>query len=273
MKGKSVLEATAVFTMFMVVTTMIPGVRSLIRWEGRTLGGSYFSGILIVVLTVVASIVTKLDFEELGIQGDNWRRSLNMGFKGFIAFLVPQFILTVFLMWGLDYKEHRQSAVIQGFSVLVFTYLLVRNIGTRKGDISRIGMGFMVLVLATPFLIGFTYYALSRRMFTTFVWQILVGGFAEELLYRGYIQSTVNREYGIGWRIKGVNFGPGLLVSSTLYGISRGLMAMNLGWGLYTFTLGVFYGLIREASGDIIGSGSANAMIDGFGATLIRVIR
>jgi membrane protease YdiL (CAAX protease family) len=273
MKGRSVLEATAVFAVFMVVTTMIPGVRSLIRWEERTLGGSYFTGVLIVVLTVVASIVTKLDFEELGTKGDNWKRSLNMGLKGFIAFLVPQFILTAFWMWGLDYKEHWQSAVIQGFSVLVFAYLLVMNIGTKKGDISRIGMGFIVLVLATPFLIGFTYYALSRRMFTTFVCQRLVGGFAEELLYRGYIQSTVNREYGTSWRIKGISFGPGLMVSSVFYGVSRGLMTMNLGWGLYAFTLGVFYGLIREASGDIIGSGSANAIIDGFGATLIRVLR
>ena len=58
MKGRSILEATTVFAIFMLVTTMIPGVMSLIRWEGRNLGGSYFTGILIVVLTVVASIVT-----------------------------------------------------------------------------------------------------------------------------------------------------------------------------------------------------------------------
>jgi membrane protease YdiL (CAAX protease family) len=128
------------------------------------------------------------------------------------------------------------------------------------------------LVLAIPFILGFTYSALPTRIFTSFIWQILVGGFAEELLYRGYIQSTVNREYGKKWRIKGVNFGPGLLVSSILYGVSRGARTINFGWGLYAFTLGVFYGFIREASGDIIGSGSANAIIDGWGSTLIRVL-
>jgi membrane protease YdiL (CAAX protease family) len=274
MKGKSILEATTVFATFMVVTTMIPGVRSLIRWEGRSLGGSYFTGILIVVLTLVAPIVTKLDFEELGIVGvGDWKKSLNIGFKGFLSFLIPQFFLTTFWSFGLDYKEYWQSALIQSALVLLFTFLLVRNIGNKQGDISRLRLVLIAVVLLTPFILGFTFDALSTRLLTTFIWQILVGGFAEEMLFRGYIQSTVNREYGTNWRIKGVNFGPGLLVSSTLYGLSRALRTMNLGWGVYAFTLGLFYGLIREASGDIIGSGSANAIIDGFGATLIKVLR
>ncbi len=273
MKGKSILDASIVFTTFMLVTTMIPGIRSLIRWESRTLGGSYFTGILIGVLTLVASIVTKLDFEEIGIKSGNWKKSLNMGFKGFLSFLVPQFVLTKFWSFGLDYKEYWQSALIQSVLVLLFTFLLVRNIGSKQGEISRLRLVLIILVLGTPFVLGFVYDALSTRLLTTFIWQILVGGFSEELLFRGYIQSTVNREYGTNWRIKGVNFGPGLLVSSTLYGLSRALITMNFGWGVYAFTLGIFYGLIREASGDIIGSGSANAIIDGFGATLIKVLR
>ena len=160
-----------------------------------------------------------------------------------------------------------------GLCVIIFTYLLVRNIGTKKGDISRIGLAFLVLLLATPFIFAWVYEVLSTRVFTTYLWNILVGGFAEEFFYRGYIQSTINREYGRGWRIKGVNFGPGLLVSSILYGLSRGLRNMNLGWGFYAFTLGLFYGLIREASGDIIAPGSANALIDGVGATVVRTLR
>jgi membrane protease YdiL (CAAX protease family) len=273
MKGRSILEASIVFTAFMVVTTMIPGVRSLIRWEGRTLGGSYFTGILMVVLTLVAAIVTKLDFEELGIKTKDWKKSLNIGFKGFLSLLIPQFFLTTFWSFGLDYREYWQSALIQSVLVLLFTFLLVRNIGSKKTDISRLRLVLIALVLLTPFILGFTYDALSTKLLTSFIWQILVGGFTEELLFRGYIQSTVNREYGANWRIKGVSFGPGLIVSSVLYGLSRALRTMNFGWGVYAFTLGLFYGMIREASGDIIGSGSANAIIDGFGATLIKVLR
>ena len=43
------------------------------------------------------------------------------------------------------------------------------------------------------------------------------------------------------------------------------------GWGLYVFTIGLFYGLIREASGDILASGTANSMIDAIGESLLRV--
>ncbi|MBT6603840.1 CPBP family intramembrane metalloprotease, partial [Candidatus Bathyarchaeota archaeon] len=74
----------------------------------------------------------------------------------------------------------------------------------------------------------------------------------------------------------GVKFGPGILVSSALFGLSRamkpwnGVYSLNIGLGLYAFALGLFYGMIREATGDIIGSGTANALIDGVGATFIK---
>ncbi len=272
MKGRSILEASAVFVVFMAVTTLLPGVKSLIRWENRILGGSYFIGVLLMVLVLVASIVTRLDFEEIGLSTSNWRSSLNMGFKGFTAFLVPQFVMTMFWGWGADYRKNWGSALVLSVLVLAFTYLLAGNIGNRKGEATRKGKILMGIVLLVPFVIGFTYGTLRWRTLLSFIWQILVGGFAEELLYRGYIQSTVNREYGTNWRVRGISFGPGLLVSSIMYGLSRGL-GSNLGWGLYAFTLGIFYGLIREASGDISGSGSANAIIDGFGTTMIRILR
>jgi membrane protease YdiL (CAAX protease family) len=273
MKGRSILEASLVFAIFMVVTTMIPGVSALIRWEGRNLGGSYFTGILMVVLTLGASIVTGLDFDEIGLSKENWKRSLNMGLKAFMGFTVPQLLMTFLWGMGLDYREYWQSALMLSVLVIFLSFLLIRNLGTNRGDISRIGIIVLVLILIAPFIIGFTYGTLVNKRVYVFVWHILVGGFAEELLFRGYIQSTVNREYGTNWRYKGVSFGPGLLVSSIFYGLSRGLLTMNFGWCLYAFTLGIFYGVIREASGDIIGSGSANAVIDGFGATLLKVIR
>lgn len=273
MKGRSILEASLVFTVYMAITSMVPGVRSLMRWETRNLGGSYFLGVLMVVLTVVATIVSKLDFEEIGVSSENWRRSLAMGYKGFVAFLVPQFLITNFWGWGIDYKDYMASALFLGLSVLVFAYLLSRNIGYKKGEMSRLGYIVIGLFLISTFFIGFTLGSLSTKIMLNFIWHILVGGLAEELLFRGYIQSTVNREYGTNWKVNGINVGPGLLVSATFYGLSRGLRTMNISWTLFAFTVGIFYGLIREASGDIIGSGSANALIDAIGSTLLKFVR
>ena len=66
MKGRSILEASVVFSAFMLTTMMLPGVRALTRWETRTLGGSFFTGMLMVIIPVIAIIGTKLDFEDVG---------------------------------------------------------------------------------------------------------------------------------------------------------------------------------------------------------------
>lgn len=273
MKGRSILEASTVFAVYMIVTSVIPGVGSLMRWEGRVLGGSYFLGILMVALSFIAAIVSGLDFEEMGLRAENWRDSVAIGYRGFLAFLIPQFMITNFWGVGIDYREYIGSAIFLGFLVLVFTYLLTRDLGSGK---KRLGRGAVVVVggfLGLIIYFGLTLESLKTRVLQIFIWNVLVGGFAEELFFRGYIQSTVNREYGTSWSIRGTQVGPGLIVSAILYGLSRGISGRSLSWGVFAFTVGIFYGVIREASGDIVGSGSANALIDAIGATLLRVMR
>jgi len=281
MKGRSILEASVVFSAFMLTTIMLPGVRALTRWETRILGGSFFTGVLMIIIPIIAIISTKLDFEEIGATRSNWKSSVNTGFKGYLAFLVPQFTLTFFNGWGVDYREFGVLAVLLGLVVLVMGYILLRNLGKGTGDISKLGAVLMVIILFIPLFTVFIYDKLSLKLFTSFIWQVLVGGFAEEFMFRGYIQSTVNREYGRHLTVRGVKFGPGILVSSILYGLSRAMMTvnpwsgvytLNIGWGLYAFALGLFYGIIREATGDMIGSGTANAMIDGVGTIFIKAI-
>jgi len=279
MKGRSVIEASAVFFAFTLTTMMLPGVRALTRWETRILGGSFFTGALMIVIPLMAIIATKLDFDEVGVKVSDWRGSVNAGLKGYMAFLVPQFIMTYYAGWGIDYRDYGVFASLLGVVVIGMSYILLRNLGKGTGDISRVRVALMAAIMLIPFVMAFLFESLSIKLFTSFLWQVLVGGFAEEFLFRGYIQSTVNREYGRHWTVKGVKFGPGILVSSALFGLSRAMRAMkpwngvytlNIGLGLYAFALGLFYGMIREATGDIIGSGTANALIDGVGATFIK---
>jgi hypothetical protein len=133
------------------------------------------------------------------------------------------------------------------------------------------------LLLVLPLLVGAAFGRPTLGLFSTVLWQLAFGGFGEELFYRGYIQSTVNEEYGRTWSIEGVAYGPGLLVSSALYGLDRalntfkplqGVFSVSWSWGFYAFSVGVFYGFIREHTGDIVGSGVANGLIDGVGEAL-----
>lgn len=279
MKGRAIIEASVVFSAFTFTTMMLPGVRALTRWETKIFGGSFFTGGLMVIIPLIAIIATGLDFDEVGAKASGWKASVNAGFKGYIAFLVPQSAMTFFASWGIDYREYGVLARILGLAVLVMAYFLLRNLGRGTRDISRVRAALMGVIVTAPFVLAFTYGSLSFKLFTSFIWQVLVGGFAEEFMFRGYIQSTVNREYGRHWTLSGVKFGPGILVSSALFGLSRamtalrpwsGVYTLNVGLGLYAFALGLFYGVIREATGDIIGSGTANALIDGVGATFIK---
>lgn len=279
MKGRSIIEASLVFSAFTLTTMMLPGVRDLTRWETKILGGSFFTGGLMVIIPLIAIIATGLDFDEVGVKASGWKTSVNAGFKGYIAFLLPQSAMTFFAGWGIDYREFGVLARILGSVVLVMAYFLLRNLSRGNRDISRVRGAMMGVIVAAPFVLAFTYGTLSFKLFTSFMWQVLPGGFAEEFMFRGYIQSTINREYGRHWTLSGVKFGPGILVSSALFGLSRamtalrpwsGVYTLNVGLGLYAFALGMFYGVIREATGDIIGSGTTNALIDGVGATFIK---
>ncbi|MBE0633044.1 CPBP family intramembrane metalloprotease [Candidatus Bathyarchaeota archaeon] len=162
------------------------------------------------------------------------------------------------------------------FIILLFCFLMI----TRK-EVNPAGNRRLVLIgllLVSPLVLRFLYGETTTGLLKGFMWNILIGGFAEEFFYRGYLQSSINLEYGTNWRIGKVSFGPGLLVSSLLYGLGRGLRtikpwrgvySISWSWTLFAFTVGIFYGLIRESSGDIIGSGTAKSLIDAIGEALV----
>jgi len=280
MKGRSIAEAVLVFTVLQAILLFPLGVRDLVRWENRALGGSYFTGVLMIVLGVMVIIIRRYEFNEMGLTSERWRRSINYGFRGWIFFLIPQYLLSFTLSWGVGYRD---SMWISGFLVvfiLVASLLMV----TRK-EMPPASNRRLVLI-GLVMLIPFAFMALTGEimvgMMKVYAWNILIGGFAEEFFYRGYLQSSINLEYGTNWKLGKVKFGPGLLVSSILYGLSRGLRtikpwsgvySVSWSWTLYALALGIFYGLIRESSGDIIGSGTANGMIDGIGEAIVNIMQ
>jgi membrane protease YdiL (CAAX protease family) len=277
MKGRSIVEASLVFAVLQLVLLFPEGVRNLVRWENNTLGGSYLTGALMIALGVFVIIIRRYEFRLMGLATEDWKKSINYGIKGYLYFLIPQVILSFFLAWGVRYQDFVAISAVLGGLVLSVSYFMV-----RKGDVSAASNRRLVIaatLLVSPLVFSFFVGELSMRLLKEFAWNILVGGFAEEFFYRGYIQSSVNQEYGKEWKIGKTSFGPGLMVSAALYGLGRGLRtvrpwsgvySISWSWTLYAFTVGIFYGLIRESSGDIIASGTANSMIDAIGEAVKR---
>jgi membrane protease YdiL (CAAX protease family) len=276
MKGRSIAEAVLVFSALQIILLFPEGIRNFARWENNTLGGSYFTGALMVALGVFMIIIRRYEFSEMGVTGERWRKSVNYGFRGWIFFIIPQYLLSFILAWGVSYRENMELAGLLSTVIFIACFLMIRSKEVAPAGNRRL---FLIgLLLVSPFVIRLLYGELSMGLLKKFMWNILIGGFAEEFFYRGYLQSSINLEYGTNWRIGKVSFGPGLLVSSLLFGLGRGLRtikpwrgvySISWSWTLFAFTVGIFYGLIRESSGDIIGSGTAKSLIDAIGEVLV----
>ncbi len=276
MKGRSLVEACFVFASLQLVILFPEGVRNLIRWETRVMGGSYFTGVLMIVLCILVIVYRRYELREVGVSTENWRRSVNYGTRGWVFFLTPQYLLSYILAWGVSYQDSGELAGLLGVVIVIFAFFMARRKEAKPASNRRLVL--IGLVLVSPLALRLLYGDLPLGVLKEYLWNILVGGFVEEFFYRGYIQSSVNLEFGTNWKLGKIGFGPGLLVSSLLYGLGRGLRtikpwrgvySVSWSWTLFAFTVGLFYGLIREASGDIIGSGTANSLIDAIGEALV----
>jgi membrane protease YdiL (CAAX protease family) len=283
MRGRSIVEVLAVFSVLHLITVSLPGVSGLIRWEQRVLGWSYFMGFLTVLLPILVMVLQKREFELYGLTLRRWETSLDVGLKGYLYLVAPQILLTLLSTEGAAYR-HMDGSLVLSVSMLVTLFLLLRRLtgkNYKPFSSTRTRLLVVALLLAIPLLVGAVYGRLTLKVFSTILWQLIFGGFGEELFYRGYVQSTVNEEYGRPWNVEGVAFGPGLLVSSALYGLNRalntvrplqGVYSVSWSWGFFAFSVGVFYGFLREHTGDVVGSGVANGLVDSVGEALNKVL-
>ncbi|MFH0850756.1 MAG: CPBP family glutamic-type intramembrane protease [Candidatus Bathyarchaeota archaeon] len=280
MKGRSVVEAVAVFAAVAALQYLAPGVAQLARWETRVLGESFFLGLLTAAVPLMALVASKGSLEEYGLAVADWRASLSRGLTGYLYLLLPNlvlFLMTVTLA-GVTYLP--VSLFVSGVTLLAM-FLVLGHMSLGGSPKTRRDLALIAILLGAPLIFSAVLGSLTIRLASAVVWELIFGGVAEEVLYRGYVQSRVNEEYGRPWSFMGVGFGPGLLVSSGLYGLAgamsgfrpwRDLYALSLPVGVHGLALGLFLGFLREATGDIGASSVANGLSGAVGRLLMRAV-
>jgi hypothetical protein len=149
----------------------------------------------------------------------------------------------------------------------------------------RLGGGLALLFIAVPMVAMAVFGGLEPEpsgpgaVISTIIFQFFLSGLGEEIVYRGYIQSRLNRAFGRPLKVGPIRFGAGLLITALLFGLSHSLSGFNpfvgsfrfdLFYGLVTGIWGLLYGLLRERTGSVLGAGILHgheAVIENFVVT------
>ena len=273
---------------------MVYAVMRLLGWairstgvvdaEIRLLGWSYISGLLQMGVPLVVIWLTRRQWADYGVTLAGWQNSLDIGIKAYLVRMIPLVLgIGGAAMLKLDYRTLPGGAVvalteIAGIAVMLW---VLRHQSEEKALTSvRSNLIVMVALLLLPILVALTMHRLTLIVVSTVVWQFVFSGFGEEVFLRGYVQGRLNQAFGRPWTFFGIQYGPGLIIASLLFGLlhafntynpSAGETTLAWGWALFTTFSGLFFGLIREKTGSLLGCGIAHGLPDAVGEALDQV--
>lgn len=132
-----------------------------------------------------------------------------------------------------------------------FTHKLFTNKEEDKKVIQPIYFILFISVLAVITALFLPELNLIIRNILYYIFIVAVG---EELLFRGYFQSSFNLFFGKNFKIGNVTFGWGLILSSILFGLTHALVVSPMAWPwmLFTFIGGLILGFVREKDGSLL---------------------
>ncbi|RPI52643.1 MAG: CPBP family intramembrane metalloprotease, partial [Chloroflexi bacterium] len=214
--------------------------------------------------------LTRRSWAEYGVSSAEWQTNLAIGMKACLVRAIP--IVPIALGWGSSVE-----AVGWVIAVVLMVWIMNRQKPVRSG---RGNLIVTVSLLVLPILVALAMGSLSVVIASTVVWQFFLSGFGEEFAYRGYTQSRLNQAFGRPAHLFGIQFGPGLVIASLLFGLLHAFNSFrpalgfsSLGWGsaIASFVAGLFFGVLREKTGTLVAPGIAHGLLDAVGEPLRKV--
>lgn len=264
MKIKGIGLSLAIFILFLVISWVF-ATTGLAAIQRQYLQWNYFSHVVMIVLAIGAIAIGKKDFRSFGFTLKKWRSDL--GFALICLISAAGFIPS------LIYPPIAKNGLINTLVIIAATLLALVFVLREKGKNTTVESKLMVILIA-PFSLSIVS-ALNSAGFgviaSTVIFQFFFAGFGEEILFRGYIQTRLNEDFGRPWSLKGVNFGPGLLITSALFGVLHlmnpfnplmGQFGLNLLWGISSFFFGLLFGFVREKTGTVLSASLAHGFVD-----------
>lgn len=226
-------------------------------------------------------VLGRPDGRKTGVSLRDW----GLGRKGPTGPLLVSLLATV-VATALSYAlPDSQAATGVGLVFLVFTYVLVlrdgdagtvRESGLSLGGlfepeplsptrITRSGLGALAWALAfaallfPPFWLGFVLWHAPAAHFSPIslavigrdvLGQVFGVAFPEEVFFRGYLQSALDRAWPPRWKVLGAPLGPSLLVASAVFALGH-LSTDPHPARLAVFFPSLVFGLLRARTGGV----------------------
>jgi uncharacterized protein len=248
---------------------------------------SYFES---VGLTTCLIIACALPFVVAGL----WRsRTRNWRLLSLVSVLVSIQIAVTNLppVSGFELLHWNwQGALLSVACVLLFVGLTPSVSMSSIGVSSRFRPGWLkpsIVALLIALAVPAVFFALGSRVKLTpegWIYLSVMPGLAEELIFRGVIQSLLNRAFPPSWQFAGARCGWGLVITAVLFAGANGLVGVDaqlhprvvLQAGIAPLLMSLVSGWVRERTGSVwpsvLGHNLSNLVIPGASA-LSAIVR
>jgi membrane protease YdiL (CAAX protease family) len=265
MEIKGIGLCVLIFSVFLVMSWAF-NATSLAAIQKQYLYWNYFSHTLMILLGISMIAFQKADFQSYGFTLKKWRFDLSVAV---ICVISAAGFIPSLIYHSIAGNEPVNTLFGVAASLLALVFVVTKKNKSAEG---KSGLSISSFILATPLIIiGTNTLAGSGLIASTIVFQFFFAGFGEEILFRGYMQTRLNEDFGKPWRLKGVSFGPGLLISAALFGVLHLLNPLNPFMGQHglnvwlaissSFT-GLLFGFVREKTGTVLSPSIAHGLVD-----------
>ncbi|MBN1877682.1 MAG: CPBP family intramembrane metalloprotease [Anaerolineae bacterium] len=251
-KTLAILEVLLVrAAMIGVLWVLLP----LAEWQQHVFGFNLLAKLIWLLLPILWLLLTRRKPATYGIHANTLKADLTAALSAFFPVAVVSGTLG-FVPYTRWYGALIEVVLFIGALVWV-AYSL-----THKPDPQS---GVITIVLACLMFDGYAWWKGSypglRQGIFNFVNYLIFVGLAEEVWYRGYIQTRLNQVFARRWTFFGVQWGWGVLIASLIFGFTHVLNGWNLEtgefhplwwWGAWTTTSSLLFAYVREKTGSVV---------------------
>lgn len=276
----AILEVALVYVIIRALGTALRST-GLMDAELETLGWSYSGMALFVAVPAVVIWLTHRRWADYGVSLVNWQTNLDIGMKAYLVAFIPLIAgLGGTVLLKTSYRSLGGGLLVGATEVIAIALMLWLLRRQKPVTASRQNLIVLGLLLLFPVVTAILMNRLTLIIVSTVVWQFLFSGFGEEFAWRGYLQSRLNQAFGRPYQLFGVQFGPGLILASLLFGLTHafntydpaaGRYELAWGWAIWTSLAGLLFGILREKTGSLLAGSIAHGLPDAVGEALAKI--